>query len=315
MNDKKYDGIEGFVKDLGCDVRECIDCGCLTPGGPTRCKRCASEIKSDEFVYHCLGCNKLLSEEEHKEHNCNKNGDLFMMSGIEAFKNKVYHILKPKLSSAREELERCLENMKEGAGTIPHFRIENVYIDEKDPTKVHCDVRAHPDLIEFMLNHEFIKLTPTEDGYTFSTEGLDFPILGGTRKETKHEEIMSTENKNRKQGPFTSYIRLGGKGAITLVWDELDDGYKVGISFCAPCDKFDKNRGGWFALCKYNNTPIVVPKVGGLKKSVIEYLKYNLVHSDKLHVKVYRSHDDRASGNFVHWLEEFLVNTKSLNLK
>ena len=35
--------IEGFVKELGCDVCECIDCGCLVPGGPTRCKRCARE--------------------------------------------------------------------------------------------------------------------------------------------------------------------------------------------------------------------------------------------------------------------------------
>ncbi len=48
MNNKKYDGIEGFVKDLGCDVRECIDCGCLTPGGSTRCKRCAREVVDNE---------------------------------------------------------------------------------------------------------------------------------------------------------------------------------------------------------------------------------------------------------------------------
>ncbi len=34
--------IEGFVSELKCTVRECIDCGCLVPGGPTRCKRCAS---------------------------------------------------------------------------------------------------------------------------------------------------------------------------------------------------------------------------------------------------------------------------------
>jgi len=37
----KYKGTEGFVAELGATVRECIDCGCLTPGGPTRCKRCA----------------------------------------------------------------------------------------------------------------------------------------------------------------------------------------------------------------------------------------------------------------------------------
>ena len=35
--------VDGFVKELGCTVRECIDCGCLVPGGPTRCKRCARE--------------------------------------------------------------------------------------------------------------------------------------------------------------------------------------------------------------------------------------------------------------------------------
>lgn len=35
--------IEGFISELGCTVTECIDCGCLTPGGPTRCKRCARD--------------------------------------------------------------------------------------------------------------------------------------------------------------------------------------------------------------------------------------------------------------------------------
>lgn len=35
--------IDGFIAKLGCTVRECIDCGCLVPGGPTRCKRCARE--------------------------------------------------------------------------------------------------------------------------------------------------------------------------------------------------------------------------------------------------------------------------------
>ena len=39
----EYPGVEGFVKELQATVRECIDCGCLTPGGPTRCKRCAEE--------------------------------------------------------------------------------------------------------------------------------------------------------------------------------------------------------------------------------------------------------------------------------
>lgn len=39
-----YDGIDGYVHDLKCTVRECIDCGCLTPGGPTRCKRCVRDL-------------------------------------------------------------------------------------------------------------------------------------------------------------------------------------------------------------------------------------------------------------------------------
>ena len=33
--------IEGFVKELKCTVRACIDCGVLVAGGPTRCPRCA----------------------------------------------------------------------------------------------------------------------------------------------------------------------------------------------------------------------------------------------------------------------------------
>jgi len=36
-----YRGVEGYIPELHCTVRECIDCGCLTPGGPTRCKKCA----------------------------------------------------------------------------------------------------------------------------------------------------------------------------------------------------------------------------------------------------------------------------------
>ena len=32
---------ESYIPGLGT-VRECLDCGCLVPGGPTRCKRCAS---------------------------------------------------------------------------------------------------------------------------------------------------------------------------------------------------------------------------------------------------------------------------------
>lgn len=43
VTDMPYKGIEGFIQELGATVRECLDCGCLTPGGPTRCKRCAKE--------------------------------------------------------------------------------------------------------------------------------------------------------------------------------------------------------------------------------------------------------------------------------
>lgn len=46
--DFTYTGVEGFVHDLHTTVRECIDCGCLTPGGPTRCKRCAKLVKDDD---------------------------------------------------------------------------------------------------------------------------------------------------------------------------------------------------------------------------------------------------------------------------
>lgn len=35
--------IDTFSPELGCTVRDCIDCGCLVPGGPSRCVRCANE--------------------------------------------------------------------------------------------------------------------------------------------------------------------------------------------------------------------------------------------------------------------------------
>ena len=40
--------IDGFSESLGCTVRECIDCGALVGGGPSRCTRCAewSEVKN-----------------------------------------------------------------------------------------------------------------------------------------------------------------------------------------------------------------------------------------------------------------------------
>ena len=42
-----YEGVEGFIPELKATVRECIDCGCLTPGGPTRCKRCAAAMHEE----------------------------------------------------------------------------------------------------------------------------------------------------------------------------------------------------------------------------------------------------------------------------
>ena len=40
----EYSGIEGFIEDIQCTVRECVDCSCLVPGGPTRCRRCAKDL-------------------------------------------------------------------------------------------------------------------------------------------------------------------------------------------------------------------------------------------------------------------------------
>ena len=40
---KEYDGVDGFIPELGATVRECIDCGALIAGGPTRCVHCAKE--------------------------------------------------------------------------------------------------------------------------------------------------------------------------------------------------------------------------------------------------------------------------------
>lgn len=54
----KYDLPEGFIKELGCTVRACIDCGCLVSGGPTRCTRCAEQSKLNWFqkvLYNIIG--------------------------------------------------------------------------------------------------------------------------------------------------------------------------------------------------------------------------------------------------------------------
>lgn len=52
MTEFKYNKIEGYCNSLGCTVRECIDCGCLVPGGPTRCNRCAdwSAVKDKSWI-------------------------------------------------------------------------------------------------------------------------------------------------------------------------------------------------------------------------------------------------------------------------
>jgi hypothetical protein len=47
-----YDGVDGFVRELGATVRECIDCGALIAGGPTRCIRCAKEGAPSNKVLH-----------------------------------------------------------------------------------------------------------------------------------------------------------------------------------------------------------------------------------------------------------------------
>jgi hypothetical protein len=47
-------GIEGFCEALCATVRECIDCGCLIAGGPTRCKRCAKEYRVQPGWYRRL---------------------------------------------------------------------------------------------------------------------------------------------------------------------------------------------------------------------------------------------------------------------
>ena len=39
-----YNGADAFVEGIGT-VRECVDCGCLIAGGPTRCIRCVKEGK------------------------------------------------------------------------------------------------------------------------------------------------------------------------------------------------------------------------------------------------------------------------------
>ncbi len=39
--------VDKFSPDLGCTVRDCLGCGCLVPGGPTRCVRCANAGPSE----------------------------------------------------------------------------------------------------------------------------------------------------------------------------------------------------------------------------------------------------------------------------
>lgn len=67
----EYAGIEGFIPELKATVRECIGCGCLVPGGPTRCKRCAGEVgkktddKAKQMKDALLAWDKFLEEAKH----------------------------------------------------------------------------------------------------------------------------------------------------------------------------------------------------------------------------------------------------------
>lgn len=48
--------VDTFSAELGCTIRDCLDCGCLVPGGPTRCKRCANAAapaRPEDFTHEC----------------------------------------------------------------------------------------------------------------------------------------------------------------------------------------------------------------------------------------------------------------------
>lgn len=38
--------VEGHIAELGCLVRECIGCGSLVVGGPSRCMNCVREMEA-----------------------------------------------------------------------------------------------------------------------------------------------------------------------------------------------------------------------------------------------------------------------------
>lgn len=45
-----FDGYVIFTTadgEHGATVRDCLECGCLVPGGPSRCKRCAAALSED----------------------------------------------------------------------------------------------------------------------------------------------------------------------------------------------------------------------------------------------------------------------------
>ena len=46
--ENNYNLPEGFIEQLHCTVRTCINCGCLVSGGPTRCTLCVREIEWKE---------------------------------------------------------------------------------------------------------------------------------------------------------------------------------------------------------------------------------------------------------------------------
>lgn len=103
----EYDGIEGFVRDLHCTVRECIDCGCLTPGGPTRCKRCVRDLDepSDTPVFDPLPREVWgVIESWLVEHGMREHAGTIMH---EALTNKVLGLVRESREVATRNAKDC----------------------------------------------------------------------------------------------------------------------------------------------------------------------------------------------------------------
>ena len=54
--ESKYNLPEGYIHELGCTVRTCVDCGCLVVGGVTRCNRCVRDIEKQNALNN--GCKE-----------------------------------------------------------------------------------------------------------------------------------------------------------------------------------------------------------------------------------------------------------------